>query len=615
MIPDDVVDRVREEADIISIVGEFVKLKRVGNSFRGPCPLHHGKDPNFSVTASGYKCFSCGESGDVFTFVQKHLGLDFAEAVKWVGNRAGVEVREVSRKTDERDPREPLWEVNATVADFFRTQLWDTPAGRVGRDYLASRSISREDADRFGLGYAPKDPAAMREALAALGFDDTRQIAAKVLVVHEDRPDPRPRFRDRLMFPIYDVPGHTVGFGGRVLGQGEPKYLNSAESPAFSKGKLLYGLNWAKQAIRKADRLVVVEGYFDVIRLMLAGIAECVAGLGTALTPDQAALIHKYTKNVFLLYDSDPPGLKATFHAGEAFLSNGISVRVISLPEGEDPDTFVGKFGADGFERAAAESVDVFDRKIQILERGGWFSDLRRKRKAIDKLLPTIRVTSDGILRDLYITRTSEVAGVSRDELMRELNAKSHERRPPSGVEHHGTPPGDETEGPPEFDDHSAVGRTRSRRADRGTRGVRAERELIRLLLHQRRYVEAAAERVGADMFLDGAYRSIFAELTAGEPDVSVDVLAAALDEETTGVLQELMNETGGLDRADEGVNASLNALLAREIAQRLGDIDRLLPLADSGGKDDLLREKTRLANEIKTLGRPRWKSFDSTRS
>ena len=184
VIPDDVVERVREEADIVSIVGEFVKLKRVGNSFRGPCPFHHGKDPNFSVTAGGgYKCFSCGDSGDVFTFVMKHLGLDFAESVRWVGEKAGVEVREVARKTDERDLREPLWEVNATAADFFRAQLWDTAKPeKVARDYLASRHISRDDADRFGLGYAPKDVALMRTALTALGFDDARLLAAGLVV-------------------------------------------------------------------------------------------------------------------------------------------------------------------------------------------------------------------------------------------------------------------------------------------------------------------------------------------------------------------------------------------------------------------------------------------------
>src|SRR6185503_5405954 len=174
--------------------------------------------------------------------------------------------------------------------------------------------------------YSPRDATSMRTALASLGFDDDRQHAAGVLVTSEDRPEPRPRFRDRLMFPIYDATGHIVGFGGRLVGEGmpnAPKYLNSAESDVFSKRKLLYGLNWAKQAIRKADRLVIVEGYFDVIRLMLAGITEVVAPLGTALTEQQATLIRKYTKNVFLLYDSDRAGLKATFRAGDILLAGG----------------------------------------------------------------------------------------------------------------------------------------------------------------------------------------------------------------------------------------------------------------------------------------------------
>ena len=186
MIPDDVVERVREEADIVSIVGEFVKLKRVGNSFRGPCPFHHGKKDNFSVTMKGgYKCFRCGEAGDVFTFAQKHLGLDFVEAVKWVGNKSGIEVHEVAKRADDRDAREPLWEVNATAVDFFREQLWKAPGGRIARDYLASRGISHEDAERFSIGYAPRDLGAMRDALAALGFDERRQLEAGVLAARE----------------------------------------------------------------------------------------------------------------------------------------------------------------------------------------------------------------------------------------------------------------------------------------------------------------------------------------------------------------------------------------------------------------------------------------------
>jgi len=606
VIPDDVVERVREEADIVAVIGEYVKLKRVGNSFRGPCPFHHGKNDNFSVSLrGGYKCFVCGESGDVFTFVQKHLGLDFVEAVKLVGAKAGVEIREVARRTEEKDPREPFWEIDAAAAEFFRRRLWESPDGASAREYLSSRGLTREDADRFGIGYAPSDREAMRDSLAALGFEPDRQLASGLLVAREGSVEPRVRFRHRLMFPIFDGAGHVVGFGGRVLGDGEPKYLNSAESEVFAKRRLLYGLNWAKQAIRKADRLIIVEGYFDAIRLMLAGITEAVAPLGTALTEDQAALARKYTKNVFLLYDSDRAGLKATFRAGDILLAGGSSVRVITLPSGEDPDTFVAKHGAEAFEKAAAASIDVFDRKIQILERGGWFADLRRKRQALDKLLPTLRSTADHLTRDLYIARTNEVAGVSREQLMRELQAAPRDRRTPTET---GAPPA-----APAATREPAV-RRRERRADHRSIGVRAERELVRLLLAYRRYVEATAERVGADAFTDPFYREIFTELSL-DPDRAVDELAAGFDEDAVAVLQELLDEPVSFDRIEEAIDANINALLARDIAARMSEIDRLAPLASEAQKDELNREKSRLAGELRALGRSRWKAFNSNQS
>ena len=604
MIPDDVVDRVRDEADIVAIIGEFVKLKRVGNSFRGPCPFHHGKNDNFSVSLKGgYNCFKCGEKGDVFTFAMKHLGLDFVEAVKWVGGRAGVEVREVAQRTEERDAREPLWEVNASAAEVFRTQLWETPGGKIARDYLASRGLSREEADRFGIGYAPADLAVMRDALAALGFDVQRQIEAGLLVVREDRPEPRPRFRNRLLFPIYDATGHVVGFGGRILGEGEPKYLNSAESDVFSKRNLLYGLNWAKQAIRKADRLIVVEGYFDAIRLMLAGITEVVAPLGTALTEQQAALIRKYTKNVFLLYDSDQAGLKATFRSGDVLLATGMSVRVITLPEGEDPDTFVAKAGADGFERAAAASVDVFDRKIQILERSGWFADLRRKREALDKLLPTIRVTADRLLRDLYVSRTSEVAGVSREMLEADLSAQK-----PRPAEE--TPWSPQHEEPPR---ERRVQPEERRRSQQPPPSVLMERELVRILLHNPVLVQDAAAEVSSADLRVTEYRRIYTEFVASEaPDLTE--IASRLDEATVTEMQRLLE----LNRADlvqvdqaeavlRGVISQLRALAARREAEVL---QLELQSAALDDKDNLLRRITNLQRDGVASGSRRWKQF-----
>ena len=431
MIPDETVERVRESADIVGVIGEYVQLKRTGADFRGPCPFHQGTGRNFSVSPKigRYHCFVCHESGDVFSYLMKRIGVDFVTAVKMVGEKSGIDVVDVmSAHSDEKDAREPLWEVNGAAAEYFRRTLWEGDVGAAARAYCEQRDISRELADKVGLGFAPREIGLMRAHLNTLGFDDERLVEVGLMHTPEGSSEPRPRFRDRLIFPIYDVSGRVVGFGGRLLGPGEPKYLNSAESPVFSKGKLLYGLNWAKLAARRDERMLVVEGYFDVVRLIGAGIDSVVAPMGTALTDEQAKLIRKYTERVYLLYDSDKAGLKATFRSGDELLAQGAAVQVVTLPEGEDPDTFVRSNGARGLEAQIANAIDVFERKLQLLERGGWFADLRKKRQALDRLLPTLRATRDPLTRDMYLGHAAIAAGVTRELLERELNAPNRAR-------------------------------------------------------------------------------------------------------------------------------------------------------------------------------------------
>ena len=596
MIPDEIVDRVRDEADIVEIIGEFVKLKRVGTSFRGPCPFHHGKHDNFSVLPRGtFNCFVCGEKGNVFTFLQKHLGLDFVEAVKWVGARIGVEVREVSRQQEGPDPREPLWEVNAAASEFFRRHLWEEPGGAAARAYVEGRGITREDAERFTLGFAPREGTPLREHLRSLGFDDGQQLAAGMLVRREGSDELRVRFRHRLMFPIFDLREHVVGFGGRVLGEGEPKYLNSAESDIFSKRRLLYGLNWAKQSIRKADRLLLVEGYFDLIRLVLAGIDEVVAPLGTALTEAQASLIRKYTKNVFLLYDSDTAGQKATFRAGDELLRNGASVRVVSLPDGEDPDSFVASQGAEGLERDRAglePIIAFFAVYAEVVEVN------------LHRVTPILRIHQPEAIErcaGLLEPRLERVSPGDAVEGDRELAGAQ-----PSTVR-----PSESEIAPPPV----RRARARDRRENRRAAGVRAERELLRVMLHDRRYVELVAERLGSASFRDQAYRTIFTELVALGAEAAIGEIAGAFDEETIEVLEELLGEAGGLDRASEIVDGSVNAMASRDLDARLHAIDREMPLAAAEEKDDLIREKEQLLRQMQALGRGRFKSFRASTS
>ncbi len=613
MIPDDVVERVADAADIVQIIGEHVKLKRVGRTWRGPCPFHQGTHPNFSVTpGGGYRCWSCGEKGSVFTFVQKRLGMDFVDAVKYVGQKAGIDVQEVSRKREGPDPREPLWEANAAAAEYFRRMLWEGEAGAAAREYLAQREVDQEQADRFMLGFAPREIGLMRAHLQTLGFDDERQLLAGLLVKREETEEPRPRFRGRLMFPILDTQGRAVAFGGRLLGPGEPKYLNSAESPTFVKGRTLYGLSWAKNAIRRSDRAILVEGYFDCVRLMMAGLDEVVAPLGTALAEPQAELLRRYTRNVYLLYDSDTAGLKATFRAGDDLLHLGMSVQVVTLPEGEDPDTFVRAHGKDKLEEHIAQAIDVFERKIQLLDRGGWFGDLRRKRQALDRLLPTLRAVTDPITRDLYIARTAEASGVSRELLEREIGHGAESVRGSGGGGGHGGPP----EPPPEY--YEEGGREPPRRAPRRdprrTAGVRTEWELVRVMLHHATYVETVAEHVGPQEFRDPALRAIYARMAAAPPDRSTDEIAAGLDDDASAMLGELLEQGGAVEDVERTVKDCLAALQVERLQDALREIDRQLPLATGAEQDALMVRKQQLTDEWRSLGGRGWKSFGRPR-
>ncbi|MFL5564719.1 MAG: DNA primase [Gemmatimonadaceae bacterium] len=602
MIPDEVVEQVRDAADIVQIIGEYVNLKRAGSDFRGPCPFHQGTHRNFSVSPKKrmYYCFVCHEGGDVFRFLQKRVGVEWPAAVKLVGEKSGIEVREVDTRREGPDPREPLWEVNATAAAYFQKILWDDPLGAPARDYLAHRDISREVADQFGIGFAPREIGLLRNYMTTLGFDETRLIAAGLLIKGEDETEPRPRFRNRLMFPILDAMSRNIGFGGRLLGPGEPKYLNSPESAVFSKGKTLYALNWAKNDIRREDQVLVVEGYFDVVRLLTAGISTVVAPMGTALTEGQSAALRKLTKNVFLLYDSDKAGLQATFRSGDELLRQGAAVRVVTLPEGEDPDTFVKNHGAAALTARLKDAIDVFERKIQLLERAGMFSELQKKRRALDRLLPTVRATSDAIMRDLYIARASEVSGVAREVLERELRGKPVPPiAPPS-------PP------MPRISPAAAV-RRGERRAHYSERGASAERELVRAMLSDRARIEQIVEKLGKESFRDAHYRAIYRALMSAGPDSTIEDITANLDEEAIATVEEILAEGSYQIDPERTISDSLATLRARELDRRAAELDRLIPLADGAQKDKLIAEKDAIRKELKATGRNYYKKFRRT--
>ncbi len=582
MIPDETVEEVRARSDIVEIVGEVVDLKKAGKDFKGRCPFHEDHSPSFYVvpTKGFYHCFGCGEDGDVFSFVMKRMGLDFVEAVKHVGARSGVVVREVRGQRPEEDPNRPLHEANAFADDFFQKRLWDGDDGAGARAYLEGRGIDRETAERFRIGFAPDQRHALRQAASQHGLEQDVLLELGLLARSDSADDAFDRFRNRLMFAIEDLGGRVVGFGGRVLpgNRSRAKYVNSPESAVYHKGSLLYGLVRAKNAIRRQGSALVVEGYMDVVSLAAAGVENSVAALGTALTEEHARLLKRFTTQAYLCFDSDAAGLKATFRAGDVLLREGVHPSVVTLPEGDDPDSIVRAGGAEALRPHVEAAVDVLDRKLQILDERGYFQTIEKTRQAIDRLLPTLRAAADPTLRDLYVDRVAARTGVQKVTLERELTVEPARRQAAQSRPGRPPPPG--------------------RRGTR-IRGMGAERQFLLLLIKDRTWIEAAGEVVGPEDFVDQGYRRIF-ELLIERPEL--DHASAELEEGLRRKLEGLLADTRQFGEAGRVFEETVGRMRGAVVDRRLQALDREIADAQRSADDDRMRtllvEKQRLSRE-----------------
>jgi DNA primase, catalytic core len=587
MIPDETIDQVRESADLVGIIGESVELKRTGSDYRGPCPFHGGTHRNFAVIPKKgrYYCFVCHESGDVFSWLMKRFGMDYPTAVRDAARRTGIVIPERPGRSGP-DPREPLYEALSAAQDWFTRRLVEAGEGREAREYLAGRDVSLETAEVHGLGFAPKGRAFLA-AMAELGIRDETLLEAG-LSVRKDDGTVIPRFRGRLLFPIHDLRGRLAGFGGRLLGPGEPKYLNTPETPIFHKGKQLYNLHQAKNAIRKAESVILVEGYFDVLRLALAGIEHVVAPLGTALTGDQASLLRRFAPAAVLLYDSDAAGLRATFRAGDELLRHGMRVRVATMPEGEDPDTLVRRGGAAALEPLVDDAMDVLERKLQLLQQRGWFEGVEHQRDALDRLLPTIRATADPIMRDLYLKTVSERTGVSREVLQQQAAARPAASAGPDGQ-------GQEARvaGP-------GAPRPRSRRRHED---LSAERDLLRVLMRDRTWLERAADEVPPEWFETQPLREVYETLRRSPENVGSGLFLEQLSPAARRAwawLDSIEAKYGSPD-PDLTYVGAVRTLEVRPLRRRRAELT--LRLRQTGlapeQQDALIQERRRLDDEI----------------
>ncbi|MBQ9141815.1 MAG: DNA primase [Lachnospiraceae bacterium] len=441
--PEELIEEVRTKNDIVDVVSGYVRLQKKGANHWGCCPFHNEKTPSFSVSGAKqmYYCFGCGAGGNVFSFVMNYENYSFGEAVKLLAERAGVNLPELEY-TEEMKARENkrarLMEINKEAATFFYYQL-RTPAGEIGYNYLKKRELSDETIKKFGLGYSGKSGATLVQYLKQKGFEDML-IKEAGLANHTERSGLVSQFWNRVMYPIFDVHGKVIGFGGRVMGDGEPKYLNSPETPVFDKRRNLYGLNFARTA--KSGNIILCEGYMDVIAMHQAGFTQAVASLGTAFTPEQANLLRRYTDNVLLAYDSDGAGTKAALKAIGILKDAGLSGKVINMQPYKDPDEFMKAEGKEAFQERIEQAENSFFFEIRILARNYDLRDPEAKTNFHREIAKKLCGFTEEVERANYLEAIAEKYNIGFENLRKLVNAYAQQtglakpvERPKSGIQ------------------------------------------------------------------------------------------------------------------------------------------------------------------------------------
>ncbi len=422
LIPGDFVETVRNRIDIVELIGEYVVLKRTGQNYVGLCPFHPEKTPSFTVSPAKqiFYCFGCGTGGNVFTFLMKKDHLTFPEAVEALAHRLGLVVPRSGEARGDRERREGYYELNSEAAAFYHKILRDEAAGEKGRAYLKGRGVSPEMWEKFSLGFAPESGTALLEFLEGRGY--SRQMLARAGLILIRQGVQQDRFQGRVIFPIFDPQGRCLGFGGRALGEEQPKYLNSPESFVFSKGKNLYGLHLAIPGIREEGRVLVVEGYMDCIAAHQYGFTNTCAVLGTAFTREQARLLVRYTPEVVLAFDQDAAGSAASLRGAGYLLELGARVYVLDLPDGKDPDEFLRSRGREAFTAALKNHVmSHLEFKLTRAIRQSDPETVFGKAEVVGALLEDLARIENLVVRDGYIRLISERLGVAEGAIRAEL--------------------------------------------------------------------------------------------------------------------------------------------------------------------------------------------------
>lgn len=571
---------VKERADIVQIIGECIELKRSGVRFLGRCPFHGEKTPSFSVHAGQqfYHCFGCGESGDVFSFVMKYHNMDFPTALKELAKRYQIDLpeRRVSQEEEQRAQKSQLlFSVNEKCAVIFSNYLKNAAGANVARDYLVKRGVNAEVLKRFRIGYAPAVEVAGWNFLGSqLGKEEVKAAIEAGLLVEKEQGGSYDRFRDRIVFPISDISGRICGFGGRIVGEGQPKYLNSPESLVFNKGKLLLGLFQQKEFIRQQNHALLVEGNFDLISLVANGCNNVAAPLGTALTREQLRLLRRFAEKVTLLFDGDDAGRKAAVRAVPLFLAEQIPGKVAFLPAGHDPDTFIRAEGLAKLQILLDQAVALPEFALdQMISQHGLTLD--GKSKILEELKPLIATAVSPLQRSLFVAHFAEKLGLAASQLDANLGPA-----PETIAESHPLP-------------------IQPNRREQAVPLAMAQRQLVEfMILHPQFFLQLAeaglrgclAGGVGEILFLE--LQSLLAINPQTEPEELLTVLPEGVERRLVAEL--LLNASASLPENDEKNSTDelaefLLYLRKFQLKKQSAEIMQRIQLAEQAGDQSLL--------------------------
>jgi DNA primase len=427
MIPDNVIDDIRERTDIVEVIGGVLDLKRAGRNFKALCPFHGEKTPSFMVSPEKqiYHCFGCGKGGNVYSFLMEYEGVGFVEAVKELASPLNVDVDRYLTGSEDRSRFDPYYRAMEFAQMHFRKGLEES---REASEYLEKRGFGKELVEQYRIGFAGPSWESLYRAATEAGIKKDTLLEMGLIMRSRGSTGYRDYFRNRIMFPIRNLPGRVVGFAGRVLDGSEPKYLNSMENPVYHKGKILYGLDQTKDDIRKSRTALIVEGYVDHLMLWQSGIMNICAVCGTSLTEDQARLLARYAKRIYIINDGDRAGVRAAVRAADQLVIEGLDTSIVILPENEDPDSFIRKEGVEALQKLMSSAPDYFDYLHGEAQKGSRTAS--RKRQVVEHLLATVSRVEDGVRREILLQEVSGLFEIPVETLRSSL--KPGKKRKPS---------------------------------------------------------------------------------------------------------------------------------------------------------------------------------------